>query len=481
MTRLLLLLLVACGPKKAPEPAVTPVAAPAPPVDPLAARPEVPPPAPFTPPTAATAALSNGVPLWVIEQPSLPLVSLVIRVPGGSAVDPVGGEGTAALSDRLMTKGAGKRDAEAFAAALGQLGATVDVSTTRTSSQLTLSVKRDKLEPALDLVADAVLRPTYAAAEVTRERDLLLSELAADQDDPRAVAERVGWSLWFGADHPYGRPVTGTEAGVRTLDRDRVKGYHRVAWTATGAQITVAGALTVAEAQALLEPRLGAPWKRAKALPSEVPAAPARGGGPIYVVDKPGSAQTMFYVMFPGVGAADPARAATEAGTIVLGGTFTSRLNALLREKRGYTYGVRAATQVLPDQGVLTIATRIRTDATAAAMTDLVAELARLQAGITDEELGKARGAHRQDIVESLQARDATAATYAWHQAMGLGPDGPASELGAMTATDLAAVQAAMARYRKEGAVFLLVGDKAAIEAPLAEAGFGKIEAVAPR
>lgn len=479
MRAILLLALVGCGPKRAPEPAV-PATNPSAPVDPLAEMPTVAPEAPWTPPTAQVSALSNGVSLWVVEQPSLPLVSLVLRVPSGSTTDTLGREGVAALSNRLMTRGAGTYSSTAFAEAVERLGATLEVVTTRSGSELHLSVHRDRLGPALDLAALAVLKPTYAPADFTQEKELALAELTADRDDVRAVADALAWSVWFGRGHPLGRPPQGTVAGMGKVTLEDVKSWHAASWVAAGAQLTVAGAVTLAEVQAELEKRFGAAaWTGKAAADPKVPPAPAHGGE-IYLVDKPGSAQTMFYLVFPGTAAGDASSYPARVGTIVLGGTFTSRLNALLREQRGYTYGVRATSHVLRDTGVLTIGTRIRTDATRDAMVDLLGELSRIQEGITAEELGKARGADRQDAVEALASRSATAATYAWYHAMGLGPDGPAKDLAAMAAVTPEAVKAEMGRYAREKGIIVLVGDRAAIEGPLREAGFGPLTVVEP-
>lgn len=474
------LLLVACGPKRSPEAAVPPTPVAAAPVDRLGPLPTPGAERPWTPPAAKASALSNGVSLWVVEQPSLPLVSLVLRVPSGSTVDTLGKEGTASLSNRLMTRGAGKLDSTAFAEAIERLGASLEVHTTRGGSELHLSVHRDRLGPALDLAALAVLQPTYTNADFAQEKELALSELAADRDDPRAVADALAWATWFGKAHPLGRPPGGTISGMEKTTLKDVKSWHAASWVPGGAQLTVAGAVTLEEVQAELEGRLGAgAWKgRAAPDPKAPPAPPHRGE--VLLVDKPGSAQTMFYLVFPGVSAHDPGNQATRTGTIALGGTFTSRLNALLREKRGYTYGVRATAQVLRDTGVLTIGTRVRTDATRDAMVDLVGELVKIQEGLTAEELGKARGADRQDTVEALAGRSATAQTYAWYQAMGLGPDGPAKDLAAMAAVTPEAVKAEMARYARERSVIVLVGDRALIEKPLVDAGFGPITVVEP-
>ena len=480
LAALALLGVLACAPKAAPPPAVVEAPAPPPPVDLLGPRPEVGPEVPFALPTPEAARLSNGAGVWVVSAPSLPLVTLVLTVPGGASTDAAGREGTAAIADRLLTQGAGKLDARAFAAEVERLGIQLDVDTGRAFSTISMSFAKDKMGPALDLLADVVLRPRLTAVDFARERGILASDLKLAQDEPVAVAAKVAWRAWFGAAHPYSRPPEGTVKGMAAVTFKDAKAYHKNTWAAAGARFTVAGAVTKDEVLAALEPRLGKAWKAGTAAKVALPPVPARDKAPIVLVDKPGSSQTVFYLMFDGPSFGDAAAPPVKGGTIVLGGTFTSRLNALLREKRGYTYGVRARVESLPASGVRVISTRIRTDATAPAMTDLVGELAAIRAGVSAEEVTKARAAYRQDLVEAMESRAGTAGTFAsWHAA-DLAPPALGGELAAMQTLTPDAVRAAMAAYDPAKAVIVLVGDKAVIERPLADAGFGPLTVVEP-
>ena len=474
--------LLACAPKAPPAPAVVPVEAPAP-VDPLATRPTVGAEVPFTLPTPETATLSNGAGVWLVASPTLPLVTLTLSVPGGSSVDPKGKEGTAAIADRLLTQGAGTRDARAFAAAVEELGVQLDVSTGRTVSTIEMSFTKDKMGAALDLLADMVLRAKLTRVDFARERGILASDLRMAQDDAPSVAAKIAWAQWFGAGHPYSRPPDGTVAGMAAVTAKDAAAYNKAAWNAAGARFTVAGAVTKDELVAALEPHLGTPWKATTAAVAKLPAAPVHattGTPPIVLVDKPGSAQTMFYLVFDGPAFGDPAVAPVRSGTVVLGGTFTSRLNALLREKRGFTYGARAGVQSLPGAGVRTITTRIRTDATAPAMTDLVGELAAIRAGVSPEEVTKARAAYRQDLVEAMESRAGIAGTFTPWNVAGLEPGALGAELAAVQAATPEQVKAAMSAYDLDKAVIVLVGDKARIAEPLAKAGFDKLVEVKP-
>jgi predicted Zn-dependent peptidase len=295
-----------------------------------------------------------------------------------------------------------------------------------------------------------------------------------------AVATRLAWGRWFGSGHPYANPTDGTVAGLEDLSAKQVKKRWRAAWGADGASLTLAGDVTLAEALPLLEARLGRSWKAGARVVPAVAAVAPRSTRSVVLVDNPGAAQTMFSLVFPGAALGEPEVAPARVGTIALGGTFTSRLNALLREKRGYTYGVRASVQALPGAGVLTVSTRIRTDATGPAMVDLLGELESIRKGISAAESVKARAAYRQDLVETMESRAGVAGAFSgWHVA-GLGPTALDADLTATGAVQLEAVTAAMQAYDPSKALIVLVGDLAVIKPGLEAAGLTGIEVVEP-
>jgi predicted Zn-dependent peptidase len=478
----LALSLIAAAPVEPDAPAVPDASATVDPatVDALGPMPPLGPEVPFTVPSPTTARLSNGASLWVVPSTSLPLVTVIVSVPGGSSLDPVGKPGTAALSDQMMTQGAGALDAGAFAELADRLAIQISVDTDRTSSTIAIEMKRDQLERGLDLLADMILRPAFNGRSLKQEKALEVAILQQDLEEPGALAGRYAMATWFGPGHPYASPTQGTVAGLTAVKKKDAAAYHDQAWNAAGATFTIAGDVQPGEIQTLLEARLGAAWPAGTAATVTLPAPPAHGTEPIALIDRPGSAQTYFYLAFPGIGLGDPATAPVRAGTIALGGSFTSRLNGLLREKRGYTYGANARVVDLPKQGVLRIATQIRTDATAPAMTDILGELEGIRAGVTLEEVAKARGAYRQELVEAMETLGGTASAFAPFHDNGLTPDALAAALGAMSVVDKPAIDPQMSAYDVTRGIIVLVGDRAEIEEPLKAAGYTNVTVVQP-
>jgi zinc protease len=433
-------------------------------------------PAPWAPPKPATARLSNGASAWIVPDASLPLVTLAVRVPGGARLDPPGKAGAGALASRLMTLGAGRLNREKFSEAVERLGIQLSAWVDDEDAVFWLSAHKRQLAAGIDLMAAGLLKPRFDEKEFAIERELLVAEVEQRDDDPRATAARTARWLWYGKDHPYGRPVEGSVESLRTLRTADLKAWHRSAWTATGAKVAMAGDVTEAEAVPLLNARLCDDWEGEPRTLTAVRGAPVHQDEPIYLVDKPGSAQTAFYLAFPG-NTIKEWRPGPHAGAVVLGGTFTSRLNTLLREKKGYTYGVRAGLEQGRGAGHAFIRTQVRADATAAALSDILGELTSIRAGVTGEELQKARGAYRQDLVEQFETRSGVVAGLTDVHAAGLGPGELIDRLAAMMRLN-GGLSADLRQWDRRAAVFVLVGDVATIQPQLQAAGHTRLEVI---
>lgn len=475
MPLLLTVLALACGPKAPPAP---PVAAPA---DPLADRPEVGPAKAFSPATPQVRTLASGATLWVVPQEGLPLVSLRVRVEGGAATDPADKPGLTALADELLTHGAGDRDATAFAAEVERLALDLGAITTGRATVLTLSAHADRLDDGLDLLADAMLRPRFDADEVERVREQQLGSIKQSLDDPRTVASTVAWAEWYGPDHPLAHPTQGTEAGIAKVRPERLRRTWARRADPSRTVIVASGAVSADALAQKLDARLEGWEASAKPLAAEIPPAPAIEGGPtLRFVHVPDAAQTVLRVHLPGWSAQEAQGPVADLGVIVLGGTFTSRLNRLLREEKGYTYGARAGLSRSATDGVVVVSTNVRQDATAPALVDLLGELKKLPEGISDEELQKAVGSVRTDAIAAMATRGAVAGTYLSAAGRGQGPGAVAEELAVAQGADVAAVNSALQRLDLANALVVVAGDLDQIRESVEEAVPGSWEVVEP-
>jgi zinc protease len=417
-------------------------------------------------------ALGNGIPVLLVEKRGLPLVAIELLFPGGASA--VGAEraGLAALAADMLDEGAGDRSALEIADELERLGASLQTAAGYDASHLEMLALKPRLEPSLDLLADLALRPTFDADEhgrVRQERLDLSLELLAE---PRSVANDAFARVLYGADHPWGPPLLGTRTTLPGLARDEVAAYHEERYHAGNATIVVAGDVGADEARALLEPRFGR-WERRSPPPLALPPARPLEHARTWILDRPGAAQSELRV--GKVAAARDAEdyfAAVVLNT-VLGGAFTSRLNARLREEKGFTYGARSGFHTRRWPGPFLAQCAVHTPVTDQAVGVILLELERLRSErVPDEELERAkryaslRLPERFETVEDLVGRVAEVAQY------DLPEDYWSTYVEKLLEVDAAAVQAAAVRYLDPRHMAVVVdGDRAAIEIPLSRLG----------
>lgn len=435
---------------------------------------------PFTAPTVVEDTLANGARLQVVEDHLLPLVSVRLVLPGGALDDPPGRWGRAALTAAMLNESAGALSTIERAEALKLLAASVYAASERAAVQVEMDVSTPHYEAALALMADAVLRPAFKAEDWERVQRLHVNSLKHNREDGPSVAREVAALTWFGATHPGGSPSQGTPGTASALGLEDVKAYHGQVATPAGATFVVVGDIDPARAKATLEAAF-AGWTGAANPTPELPEVSTPTATRVVLVDMPGSAQTALRVMGPGFAAGDTDEpAATLVGT-VLGGSFTSRLNTLMREEKGYTYGVGAgflAGREAP--GYFMVSTSVRTDATGEAVADLLGVLTSASAGYSELEVQKARAQTHSTFIEPLETRSGAAAVMAQRTILGRAPSTWAAEAQASQAADAEAMKAVAQKYiRPEHLVLVLVGDKAAV-LPQIEALGLTVELVTP-
>ena len=344
-------------------------------------------------PTVDARRLANGAALRVVEHRELPLVQVTLTIAGGARLDrelP----GLASFTANLLDEGAGARDANALQSELAFLGASLSTSAGWDVTTIALKVARRNLEPALDLMADVVLRPTFAAAEVRRQRDLRLAALLQQKDQPGALASLAFSQALFPQGHPYREAIGGDSAATSRLDSTTVRAFYDGSVRPGRATFYVVGDLGAAEAERLLTARFGR-WtgRGPERRPAPVLAAAARPQGlQLILVDKPGAAQSVITVGTTGVERTSADLAAIDVMNTILGGSFSSRLNTVLRETKGYTYGANSGFAYRPLPGPFTVGTAVRTNVTDSALVEIFRELrAMREAPVSAEELARAK------------------------------------------------------------------------------------------
>jgi zinc protease len=170
--------------------------------------------------------LPNGMVLIVQANDASPTVAMKTYVMAGSRCEPADQAGLASLLSHAMIKGAGSRDAQAFAETIEMVGGSLDAGAGVSGTSLSARFLKAQTTLGLDLLADVLQRPRLEAEEVAKERDLLIDDLLASEDDPRTLARRAFHKQIFG-DHPAGRPTDGFKETVTNLQPDTLRAFHR--------------------------------------------------------------------------------------------------------------------------------------------------------------------------------------------------------------------------------------------------------------
>jgi zinc protease len=413
--------------------------------------------------------LANGAELVVSEKHDLPLVSFTITISGGfNQADPVARRGLADMTAAIMSEGTTTRDGESLAGALQLLGTTVAVRIGGETGTIAFQCIASKFPATLDIVADMLVNPSFPPEALERLRAQRLVALTQARDQPGAIASRVFPRIVYGDAHPYGQNIT--EATLKAITRDDVVAFHRAYFRPGQALVTVVGDVNAADAKASIEKALAA-WPRGGEKPAfQYPAVPASRASTIYLADKPGAAQSTFAIGTTGPPRSTPDYFALQVMNTMLGGMFQSRLNANIREEKGYSYGVGSSFAYGKGPGAFRAGGDIVSAKSDAALMEFMKELRgiRGERPITDEELSTAKDALTQRLPGTFASAQSinTAIVSLWTQGL---PDDYyqqyAARIAAVRREDV--VRVARQYVDVDHLVIVIVGDRSTIEGPL--------------
>jgi zinc protease len=375
-------------------------------------------------PIAARFTLPNGVVVLVAERPALPIVVIRVGIGAGAVLDPPGKAGLAALTARLLVRGTPGRSGPEIDRAIEQVGGRLDAEGGRDWITVGVTVLRRDLALGLDLLADALLHPTFPAEEVDRAREDAAADVQRAEDDPESVAGRALRELAFPT-HPYGRPVAGTEETLARLTREDVAAFHVATYRPRATVVAVAGDVTAAAIRAALASRLGG-WVSAAPAPAPPPtAAPGAVGGTAVI--RRDLAQATVLAGQVTVTQGHPDHYPLLVAAHLLGGGSTSRLYVRLREEQGHAYNVWAEDAPGRYGGLLVVGFQSEARRVREALGLVRAELRRLrETRVGDEELARAKAYLAGSFALRLDTTAEVAGLLLALEHLGLGLDYPA-------------------------------------------------------
>lgn len=423
-------------------------------------------------PAYDTLKLDNGTTVLLMRKPDVPMIAAEVVVRGGALADAPGKEGSASILASLLSKGAGERNALGFAEASASVGGNIGFNAGREGVFAEAEFLARDADLMLELLADALQRPTLAPSEFEKLRKRAIQSLAASKDDdPRALIGTYG-QAWLFRGHPYGRPTTGDERSLAALTIDDLNTFYRDQLGGDRTTIALAGDFDPKAMRAKVERAFGT-WRKAGAALPEVPAKLRESGRRVLLVDKPGATQTYFWAGNVGVSEHDPARAAQDLVQTVFGGRFTSMLNTELRIKSGLSYGANASLARYAQPGSASFSSFTRTDAAAEALDLAFATLARLHAeGIDAETLTSAKrfvlGQFAPDYETASQLAGAIVQLDLYGQPRDM-IDGYGGRIQAASAADVAAARSVFAQG--DDTLLVAIGDASKIRDAVSKYG----------
>lgn len=348
-----------------------------------------PPPALHLPPVVVRE-LGNGLKLMIVERHNLPVADFVLVVPTGATANPADHAGIADLVASMLTEGTTTRTTLQIADQTAYLGISLFSASGWDATTVRLSTPTAQLDSALALFADVSLHAAFPMAEVARVKKDRLTTLLQLKDRGPAIASLIYPTVLYGKDNPYGRSTIGTEASVTAMTSADLNAFYRANFAPNGATLIVVGDVTPVEIEHKLNAMFGR-WVR-----QTVPAVTVGAGitppvTTVYLIDKPGAAQSSFRIGSVGVPRSTPDYFPITVMNTALGGSFTSRLNQDLREDKGYTYGASSRFDMRKFAGPFTASAEIVSAKSDSALIEFMKQLRRIRDTIPTSELNKTK------------------------------------------------------------------------------------------
>jgi len=440
----------------------------------IAIRPAAGPPRPYRFPGFERMDVGRGLRLFVAPMRGLPLVTITVATDAGAMTDPAGADGTAVLTARALLEGTQRLAAAELAERLEELGAIVATDSDWDTAVMSLTVLRERLDDALGLLSEILRTPAFAVREVERLKAERIAEILQTRAEPRGLADEVLARAVYAADSRYARPARGGERAVERLTREDLERFHAARYRPSATTLVITGDVEARDAVRAASEAFGE-WDGGPPARSSLSDGPARRSRALHLADRADAPQSELRLGHVGLPRAHPDYFPVLVMNAVLGGLFSSRINLNLRERHAYTYGAYSAFEWRRCAGPFVASTAVQSDVTAAAVREMLTEIdGMLARPATDDEIALATNYLAGVFPIRYETTEAVASALAAMSIYGLGADYFDTYRDRVRAVRADDVRAAAARHLHPDALQLtVVGDLAAVRAPLEALGFG--------
>lgn len=432
------------------------------------APPKVTPPAPYTPPVPRQILLPTGMRFAFVPRPGTRLVDINLVFENAGAAFETGAKGATAMAADLLLDGTRTKTATELSNAIALLGANIGADCGLLTCRVTARAPVNRAEELMTLLFEVVAAPRFSEADLERKKAEKAAYFVSRRDDPRAISSAAVGGVLYG-DHPLALDSEGTPESVAALTRDDVIGAWKQAFNRKKARLIIAADANVVDMIKLSVSKSGAlsaghgieRGRLAKVAPMEAKAG-------VIVIDKPGAAQSVVVVAGRAPASLRPLTPNVKAFETLFGGSFTSRLNQNLREKNGYAYGARFGVNHIDAVNPWRVSTSVATKDTGPAVAEIAKEIVRIQTPATDEEVTRAKTYRALTFPDAFATGGDIVNYFAWAARVGVSPTALSSYGVSLLAVDKSGVEKAAKRVLSHGPmVYVIVGDRSKIEAPL--------------
>lgn len=335
--------------------------------------------------------MKNGLILIVAERPTLPMVTIEILVKAGSLREPREKAGLANLTAELLPLGTPSRTALEISEAIEFVGGGLSASGSTDFASVSLTVLKRDLDLGLELLADVLMRPAFREEEITRKVRELQGSIRRKEEDPGTVVQEAFAAKLFG-EHPYGRPVEGTEESLAKITRKDLVQFHQRYYVPNNSILAAAGDVTLEEMQRALEKHFQG-WARKMVSPLEGFAVTPPASRQVVKIDRPVTQANIVWGHL-GIGRNDPDYYAVSVMNLILGGGgLTSRLMRSIREERGWAYDVHSFFDARRLPGSFEVNLQTKNETAGPAVEEVFDQIQIIREnGVTAVELEEAKG-----------------------------------------------------------------------------------------
>ncbi|MGO4955783.1 M16 family metallopeptidase [Luteococcus sp. Sow4_B9] len=439
-------------------------------------RPELRAARPWSFPQARERTLPNGLRVWAFDLPGQHVVTATLVLDLPLSVEDPALEGVTTITLRTSDEGTVPHPGEQIIDALESVGAAYDGGASATATVCSLDVPRTRFADAMPLFSEIVRQPTHEAADIARHVALRLTELEQTRISAPALAALAVRRVLFDPASRDSRIQGGEETTVAAITREAVAAFHAEHWRPDGATLVIAGELD-ADVDAVIDaafgdwPASGTPAQHTVPMPRALPTTEG-GRRVVHLVDLPDAVQTEIRVTGIGLDRSSPDFAPLQVAANAMGGSFGSRLNSVLREEKGFTYGVHFSVAPSRLGGTWAVSSSVRTEVTAEALEDTL-RIIELDEDFSPDEISDAVSQKlgiaplRYDTAGAIASQAATLAAAGWH------PDFVNLHFRRIAQVSTASASNAYRRVvRKDNAHVVLVGDAKALTPQLEDAGY---------